>query len=116
MAEYVLVYMNAVPIEARRGHQIHWSGICRPPLCGCWELNLKPLRELSTAWPSELYSPGRPGTSYVEQVGFKLKRHLLASVSQVLGLKVSHHAWLLCFFTDAVRLAPVSAFAMISLL
>jgi hypothetical protein len=84
---------------------------CESP-CGCWELNPDPLEEqplLLTAEPSlqpprliyycyyyyylvfrdkvSLYSPGCPGTHFVDQAGLEL-RNLPASSSRVLGLKV----------------------------
>jgi hypothetical protein len=39
------MFVHAVTIKARRGHQIpwNWSTDGCDPLCGCWELNLGPL-------------------------------------------------------------------------
>jgi hypothetical protein len=42
-----------------------------------------------------LYSPGCPGTHFVDQAGLEL-RNLPASASRVLGVR--HHAWLLLLF------------------
>jgi hypothetical protein len=84
---------------------------CEPP-CGCWELNSGPLEEQSVLLTTEpslqpcssffvclfcfvfvfiwdrvsLYSPGCPGTHFVDQAGLEL-RNPAASASQVLGLK-----------------------------
>jgi hypothetical protein len=45
-----------------------------------------------------LYSPGCPGTHFVDQAGLEL-RNLPASASQVLGLKTTTNThWLHCFF------------------
>jgi hypothetical protein len=84
-------------------------GGCEPP-CGCWDLNLGPLEEQSVLLPAEpshqpqypfffffffplqdrvsLYSPGCPGTHFVDQAGLEL-RNPPAFASQVLGLKAT---------------------------
>jgi hypothetical protein len=97
------------PEEGIRPHS-RWH---EPP-CGCWELNSGPLKEqlvLLTTEPSlqpewllsfflfvlfvclfvfrdmvSLYSPGCPGTHFVDQAGLEL-RNLPVSASPVLGLK-----------------------------
>jgi hypothetical protein len=67
---------------------------CELP-CGCWELNLGPLKEQSCSFfvyflffrdRVSLCSPGCPGTHFVDQAGLEL-RNPPASVSRVLGLK-----------------------------
>jgi hypothetical protein len=46
-----------------------------------------------------LYSPGCPGTHFVDQAGLEL-RNPRASASQVLGLKASKFCLLFCFDTE----------------
>jgi hypothetical protein len=55
-----------------------------------------------------LYSPGCPGTHFVNQAGLEL-RNLLASASQVLRLKV-------CATTPQLKMSPFHTLAMIHLL
>jgi hypothetical protein len=67
---------------------------CEPP-CGCWELNSGPLEKQPVLFfclfvfrdKVSLYSPGCPGTHFVDQAGLE-HRNPPASASQVLGLKV----------------------------
>jgi hypothetical protein len=82
----------AVPIEARRGHQLLWI-LCHRYI---WVLGMEsgPLKEQQAFFfflfsfrdRVSLYSPGCPGTHFVDQAGLEL-RNLLAPASGVLGLK-----------------------------
>jgi hypothetical protein len=87
-------------LKARGGYQIlwSWSDKLSATKCGCWELNLGHLNDQQVFfflfcfvvlffWDRvSLYSPGCPGTHFVDQAGLEL-RNPPASASPVLGLK-----------------------------